>query len=251
MSKKIKLNGSQIEKLTDKIKKELAKTNLFDGRLDFSYSFDDEEERTTNLVFTPKAYNKMLLLVNSFDTEVAWHGTVERIDNGFLITDIVVYPQEVSGATVNTDQWEYEKWLMDLEDDVFNNLRFQGHSHVNMGTSPSGVDVSHQEKIVEKLKGEDFYIFAIWNKKNDHYVKIFDLKENVIYEKSDITVYVQGDEIDYGTFLEQSIDMVKTKTYSFTTKKDDEQEFESFDKYKVYHHQYEDDDDIIDEYIWN
>ena len=41
---------------------------------------------------------------------------------------------------------------------------YAGHSHVNMGTSPSSVDLNHQEEILRMLGDNDFYIFMIWNK---------------------------------------------------------------------------------------
>lgn len=172
------------------------------------------------LQFTASAYAKMQYLISSFDSEVAWHGVAKRIADDkseFLISDILLYPQEVTGSTVNTDQREYEKWLYDLEDDVFNNLRFQGHSHVNMGTSPSPTDLDHQERLLAQVTDDMFYIFVIWNKKNDRSIFIYDKKRNLFFDKGDVEVEITND--DSGFFdLIFSEDVVKKKTYQYQTK---------------------------------
>ena len=45
-----------------------------------------------------------------------------------------------------------------------NKIRYHGHSHVQMPTSPSTVDVSHMQNLVSSLKEDEFYIFQIFNK---------------------------------------------------------------------------------------
>ena len=42
-----------------------------------------------------------------------------------------------------------------------------GHSHVNMGTSPSATDTKLQEDHLAQLQDNDFYIFLIVNKKRE------------------------------------------------------------------------------------
>lgn len=45
---------------------------------------------TPTISFTPLAFAKMMMLVEVNDKEVGWHGTVERQNNNFVITDIFV-----------------------------------------------------------------------------------------------------------------------------------------------------------------
>jgi len=213
MSRPIKLSDNIITKLVASITDELKQHKVFESKLDLSFRVPDVEESRANLVFEPMAFAKMLSLVNNFDSEVAWHGTATRDGNTYTITDILVYPQEVSGATVNTDQEEYETWLYELEDEQFNNLRFQGHSHVNMGTSPSSVDLSHQERIVDQLEDDMFYIFAIWNKKMERTIKIFDLASNTLYETKDVDVFIGDSAYDEKAFISDAKDMVKATSY--------------------------------------
>lgn len=143
------------------------------------------EEKPTVYIST-LAEHKIKALVDTADTEVAWHGTVSRDkdSNSYHIEDIFVFPQEVTGTTADATD-DYTAWLMEeLDDDTFNKLRFHGHSHVNMGTSPSSTDKTYQENMLTPIK--DFYIFAIYNKKSKYDMWIYDIESNTMYETEDI-----------------------------------------------------------------
>lgn len=137
--------------------------------------------------FTAIAYLKMKTMIDRCTGECGWYGTVHRTENGFLIDDILVYPQMVTGATVNTDQDEHDKWMFELPDEEYNNIHFHGHSHVNMGTTPSGVDLDHRKRVLENLgKNEDeFYIFLIANKRGEMNFTVYDRKTNIEYKSTD------------------------------------------------------------------
>lgn len=217
MSKPIFLTKEYIDGMVAEFRKSVSDAKMSDGKITFTKSFDysNTDNVKAQVVFTPKAYIKMLMLLKHYDSEVAWHGTVNRKDDlTFVITDIVVYPQTVTGSTVNTDQEEYQKWLMSLDDEYFNSMRMQGHSHVNMGTTPSGVDTNHQSQILAQLKNNEYYVFMIFNKRLDHTVKIYDYANNVMYEDKDITLSVAGDDFDIESFIAESDAVVKHKTYA-------------------------------------
>lgn len=167
--------------------------------------FDDMVGRTdgaATLRFTEKAFTKMAYAVMVSNMEIAWHFTVHRevdTDNytTYVLDDLFLYPQEASATTVNTDQGEYEKWLMNLPDDVFNNLRGQGHSHVNMAVYPSDTDTELYEGIEYRI--EDFYIFMIVNKDMDMWVEIFDKDRNLMFgtDSGDVVIMIDGvDDMD-------------------------------------------------------
>ncbi|MBQ0014743.1 MAG: hypothetical protein KBS82_05425 [Oscillospiraceae bacterium] len=224
MSKIIKMTQDYIEKckqdFCDALNKELEENKkVADGKITFTHMLPTVEEKA-NIYFSSVAWLKMKLLVSEFSSEVAWHGLAERGGEGtndYYITDILVYPQEVTGATVNTDQEGYEKWLMELDDEVFNSVRMQGHSHVNMGTTPSTVDISHQERILEQLDDDMFYIFLIWNKKDEHTAKIYDMQKNILFEDKDIEIGFLEDDIDICSFIENYETVVTTKKYTYQT----------------------------------
>jgi hypothetical protein len=158
-----------------------------------TYSFDLKAalniKEKAKVWFTFEAWTKMRALVNTTDTEIAWHGYVEKLQtpNEYLITDVFMYPQYVAGSTVQTEDESYIPWLNTIPDDKISQLRFQGHSHVNMGTTPSGVDSNFYESLLCNLKQDDYYIFAIMNKRNELNVWVYDYAQNVIFEKEDIT----------------------------------------------------------------
>lgn len=213
MSRPIKMTESTIAEILSDFRTWLRSFRASNGRIQYEKTLSKTSDPAT-IYFTPTAYAKMKYLVSVFDTEAAWHGTVRRLEekNAFLITDILVYPQEVTGATVNTDQTKYQDWLMSLDDDVFNSLRFHGHSHVNMGTSPSSVDMTHREQIIQQVPEDDFYIFLIFNKKTEYTAAIYDFSINTLFETSDIDVKIKGsDESGFLSLMSDAASMITKK----------------------------------------
>ena len=220
MAKPIKLTKTLIQQMLEEFSEKLLNAKLSDGSISYSKSFtyQDDKDSKVNVIFEPDAYMKMLTLINTFSDEVAWHGVVEREDDKtFVIKDILVYPQEVTGSTVTTDQERYQKWLMYLEDDVFNNLRMQGHSHVNMGVTPSGVDTNFYDSILTQLPEDAYYIFMIYNKKMDYTVKVYDMRTNTLYENKDVEISVRG---SFGDFIKDAKEkVVRRVTYAYSGSK--------------------------------
>ena len=220
MSKIIKMTDEYREQLKREFAEVLLQARCTDGKLSFTRTFDAMENKA-NLFFSEKAWTKMWALIREFDKEVAWHGVAHRGDgeeDDYYIEDILVYPQEVTGATVNTDQERYQTWLYQFDDDIFNNIRMQGHSHVNMPTTPSGVDITHQEKILEQLDDDMFYIFLIYNKRGDHTIKIYDLAKNTLFENKDVTVQIIEDPDGIERFVREAKEMVKDRVYTAPTR---------------------------------
>ena len=220
MAKIIKLTEEHIERICKAFRDALTTEKLSDGKINFSQSLTTIK-RDATVYFTEMAWIKMQSLVREFDKEVAWHGIARRGDDvskdEYYITDILVYPQEVTGATVNTDQEKYQNWLMSQDDETFNNIRMQGHSHVNMGVTPSGVDNLLYDRILEQLEDDMFYIFMIWNKRQEKTIKIYDLSKNVLFETSDCTVKILDDTIGLESFMKDAKEKVKENTYSYTS----------------------------------
>ena len=215
MARPIKITEEMATRLQAEFMSSLMSGKMFDGTVKFTKTLQyDKNGGKAYITFTVPAFAKMQMLIQSFESEVAWHGVAMREDgkpNSFIITDILVYPQLVAGATVNTDQEQYQTWLYGFEDEVFNNIRMQGHSHVNFGTTPSPVDTEHQGKILEQLDDDMFYIFMIWNKKLEHTIKIYDLQNNVLYENKDIVIHIGSDGLDLVAFLDNAKKLCKPR----------------------------------------
>ena len=177
-------------------------------KLDYKYKIE----------FTTKAYIKMLLVTLSRDTEIGWSGVVERVDDTyFIIKDILIPPQRVTGTTYRTDDDKYGEWLLSLSDEEYNNLRFNGHSHVEMSTSPSGMDMDVQQDTVSQLKEDDYYIFIIFNKKQEVNLWVYDLKNNISVTNEEITVSIPEETIELIKIIKEAHNKC-TKTTVYQSK---------------------------------
>ena len=151
----------------------------------------------------------MKTLCATCSSEIAWHGTVQKIaDDKYMVLDILVYPQKVTAMTVESDEAHYATWLNELPDDVFNSIRLQGHSHVNMGVTPSGTDDDFYETLDEHVK--DFYIYVIMNKRNEIYTEIHDVANNLVYETTDINVTYLTSGFDYNAWYAEAFKVITT-----------------------------------------
>lgn len=224
MSKPIKMTEEFKQECRADFEKALALTKCADGKLNFTKIFTDLNRKAT-IFFTPIAWAKMLKLLSEFEKEVAWYGVANRGEDPdkdeYIISDILVYPQRVTGATVDMDPVECSKWVqqhLEKGDERFDNFRMQGHSHVRMQTSPSGTDIQHQEDILSMVRDDDFYIFMIWNKYLTSTCKIYDLKKNVFFDNGDITIDVMLDGENLSGFVAEAKSLVKETVYTYNAK---------------------------------
>ncbi len=213
MSRIINLTPDMIKAATEEFAEQLAKCTFTDGRFQYTKTFEDKDDKAI-LYFTQMAWTKMTALLKEFGKEVAWHGAAKRVegeDNAYLVYDIMVYPQTVGSTTVDMDEVAYSKWIIEnIEDERFDHIRFQGHSHVNMPTSPSGTDLDHQKTILSQLRPDDFYIFVIYNKSLSRDIRIYDFSKNRMFGTADVTVEIIYD-FDLDGFMTESKALVKER----------------------------------------
>ena len=160
-----------------------------------------------NIFITPGAYVKMRKLVDDTSTEIGWYGTVTKypgLNEVYVIEDIIVYPQKVTGATCVQDDDKMFEFEMSLTTEQVNHKRFHGHSHVNMGVTPSGVDEQFYQDILSQVN--DYFIVTITNKRNEYTVRFYDMANNILY--SDLPIRVLEDS---GNALDIWYEEVKTK----------------------------------------
>lgn len=198
MAKKIYVTEEELDDILNGIKAQLKNMKCY-GSVNIKHSTKSDERRAV-LAFTPIAWTKMSALVAQFDTEIQWHGLIRRLsDYEFEVYDIIVPPHEVSATTVVSDQAQYNQWLNELPDDIFSDLRFHGHSHVNMTVTPSGTDDKYRSDLVTQLpkpKSDDddaFYVFMIMNKRHLWSAEIYDLKYNALYKTDEIYLEILVD----------------------------------------------------------
>lgn len=151
-------------------------------------------------VFISKnAYDKTMEYINQSTQEVGWLATATREDRDYCIHDTYLFEQEVSCVTTEIKEDGLNKFAMELMQkpdgiDVWNNMRVWGHSHVNMGVSPSGQDNDQMKLFLDNPN--DFFIRIIGNKKENFKIDIWDFKSGIIYENAMFTIVYDKDTED-------------------------------------------------------
>lgn len=197
-----------------------GKEKLAKGIFDFNYkpieyTWTDNTSRA-KIILEPVAYSKMLMLMFGSDKEIGWHGLITRDEEDasvFHVNDVILFPQTVTSVTVTADDAKYPDWAMGLSDDVFAQCRFHGHSHVNMGVSPSGTDLAYYAQSIKAFKN-GFYVFMIMNKRFETFCQVYDFDNNTMYENNEI-------DIQIGTGFKEELDkakkeMIAEQTYSYS-----------------------------------
>lgn len=149
----------------------------------------DKQLTEPKIYITTEAYLKMRKLVDDTTTEIGWYGTVTKmpaLDEVYIIEDILVYPQIVTGATCVQDDDKVFEFEMELTPEQTNHKRFHGHSHVNMSTGPSGVDENFYQDLLTQV--QDYFIIAITNKRNDYTIRFYDVVNNILY--TDLSLHI-------------------------------------------------------------
>lgn len=215
------LNKDIIEQMVEDFREQLMNQKTFTNDIKYSrnlkeYTMNKGTEEKARLNFTTDAYIQMMNLVTTCPNEVGWHGTVTRIsEKEFLVDKILVFPQIVSGTDVTPNEEAFAAWMQpffeDDEDDTIQRMRFHGHSHVNMGTTPSGTDDRYQADMLGNIK--DYYIFLITNKRAERNIMIYDIANNIFYEKDDVIVdIIQADGNKLGAWTTEQLKLVQTRT---------------------------------------
>lgn len=119
------------------------------------------------VILTKQAYHDMAILVQEVSTEVGWLATVRKEGNSFIVERVFVPKQEVGAATAEITGEGVAELCEELLADpngmeLINSLRFWGHSHVNMGTGPSGQDDTQMALFREN--GCEWFVRGILNK---------------------------------------------------------------------------------------
>jgi len=124
---------------------------------------------TPTVYISPDAYKRMCLYVELAPKEVGWLGTISKRANGdFFIEEVFLVEQEVTSVETELSVEGSEKLVLELLEggdpglDKANKLHFWGHSHVRMGTSPSGTDESTMMRF--SREGHEYYVRGIFNK---------------------------------------------------------------------------------------
>lgn len=204
MARPYKIVSEQIDDILEELRVKIL--GMKTGSDELKVNLNDD--RFATIVITPMAWAKMTALIACYTTEVEWHYCARRLSEFvFEIFDVVVPPHIVTGSTVTADDEKYNAWICGLPDEIYDNLRGHGHSHVNMAVTPSGVDMSYRDNLMTQVNGSSendaFYIFMIFNKSYKWSAQVYDIKNNTVYETDDIDLCVDLDDgSDVFSFIE-------------------------------------------------
>lgn len=170
------------------------------------------EPKKPRIIISRLAYAQMNLYVEIAQQEVGWMGTVKRLENGdFLIEKCFLFKQHVHETETEISNEGFSELSMELlngaveeneEEWDVNKLRFWGHSHVRMATSPSHTDEqtmlnnygsgrsSHtgQSRFCFEDSGYPWVIRGIFNKLGEANFAVYLYKEGIRVENLEWTV---------------------------------------------------------------
>ena len=213
MAKPIKMTKEAIEAAVSEFRKSLEKLKTADGTVNYKADLKLSAERKAILNISATAWLKMKYLVDVYDTEIGWFGLCARDteqENTYNLLDIIVYPQTVTGSTVDTDEKKLGTWYESLPDEVFFLKNFHGHSHVKFAPNPSTTDIKDREEKLKDMPDDGFFVFMILNKDEKLTCEIYDAAQNVHYENKDVIVCVTSSAVDFFN----SLALVEEKSYS-------------------------------------
>lgn len=200
--KKLKLSETDKQALLKEFEEKLRDYNPMDNsELSFEKKMEVKTDEKMHILFTPQAYLRCKELVKTFSGEVGWNGIIQRKDeNTFLVSDIMVYPQMVNGART-LDPTKNNEWEQKYED-VYELMRFQAHSHVNMSTVASTTDMENQKQMVKNMF-RGIMLFQIWNKQGDINSFLYDIDKQLLYDRNDVVIDIinEGEFDTLGKFI--------------------------------------------------
>ena len=187
-----KYNTTQFMNMNDTIDIKLDVKDILEEYM------NERQSAEPQVFITSEAYIKMRTLVDKTSTELGWYGFVSKLpglDNVYVIEDIIVYPQKVTGATCEQDEDRMFEFEMSLTTEQVRARRFQGHSHVNMGVTPSGVDEAFYQDLLSQVR--DYYIIMVTNKRGDNHIRFYDMENNIVYTELELKVLLDnGTDVD-------------------------------------------------------
>lgn len=167
------------------------------------------------VTYTREAWETIWQYVKLCKYEIGWLGLVDETPNGYLITEVFLLEQEVSGATTEIESDAIANLAVALESRGVDStrLRYWGHSHVDMGVTPSGRDEDQLKEYLEN--GCEFFIRGIYNKKMEAKLDIFDMRTKLVYQKCDQSVSDPNFPNDWVESIRNEINTkVKQKVYT-------------------------------------
>lgn len=162
-------------------------------------TIDIIQECVPDVYVSKIALVKMKVFVENCDKEVGWLGTAYQDKGTIYIDDMMLFDQEVSSVTTDISVeglTSFGEKLLALPNgvDIWNSIKVWGHSHVNMGVTPSSVD--DKQMITFKDNGHDWFIRIIGNKSGDLRIDLYNYKLGITYKNLPWKVLYTQEELN-------------------------------------------------------
>lgn len=153
------------------------------------------------LLYTTKVLKQLLCMLSTKhaeNKEFMFLGTIEKANDTYLIKDIFLVPQtNCSAAYCETDDNKYPEWLNENFKNIEERktIRLHGHSHVNMGTSPSGTDDQQIMHLCDSVN--NYFIQLIVNHRLENTCNIWDKEQGLIFNNVDQYIIINEELIEF------------------------------------------------------
>lgn len=145
------------------------------------------------ITFSPLAWAKTWILVEECAKEVGWFGEVEELpDNMYCVTDIHIPSQQVTHTETDIDAAGLGELAEEIGLDRAIKLLFWGHSHANMGVTPSGTDVTTALSFTEYQI--DYLACGIFNKARKMRLDLYHFNNGIIFKDLNGSIYTPEHE---------------------------------------------------------
>lgn len=188
-----------------------------------------QREKTTTTVSTindalkpyfgisSNALIQMKTYVQKCSDEIGWFFIVKKDTqekNLYYINECYLFDQEVHATTTEVNGENLSKFaeeIMQLPnwEEIWNNLKGWGHSHVNMGVTPSGQDDSQMEFFANSQF--DFFVRIIANKSGELKVDLYDYVNGIKFIDVPWVEYPSEDEIEIVKEIRKLQDFINAK----------------------------------------
>lgn len=159
----------------------------------------NEVKKPPRILIDADVYREMKALVSECDKEIGWLCLSREVFGvGYEIYELIPVKQEITACTTDLNekglQEVYESFVANGRAEELNNIRFWGHSHVNMNPTPSGTDEDTFNEYISDCK--DYFIRFIMNKKGNYSLDLAVYNEGLIYTDLKFELIYSGDELE-------------------------------------------------------
>lgn len=160
------------------------------------------------------ALDKMKQYIDACDKEIGWLATAVKSKNNYIIKDCFLFEQEVASTTCELTEEGLSNFAQEIIQlpngvEIWNEIKCWGHSHVNMGVSPSTQDEKQFNWFMKNQ--DDFFIRIIGNKKEEFGISIIDLEKGIRYDEMSYSLVMNKEENDKITQLKKLIEKCKSE----------------------------------------